>query len=99
MLEGFRMEVGVNDEQFQRFPKDRIRRLHGVRDRRAIGNMGRWGGKSAFCFSGGEDGSFPFATLISDPSGNLYGTTLEGGGGTSCRESLGCGTVFEIASG
>src|SRR5262245_52740055 len=38
------------------------------------------------------DGASPFAGLIADSSGNLYGTT--GGGGMSfCK----CGTVFKLA--
>ena|SRR6202050_5595054 len=39
------------------------------------------------------DGAGPTAGLIFDASGNLYGTTSEGGTGT-CK--YGCGTVFEI---
>jgi len=42
----------------------------------------------------GKDGSFPYAGLIFDASGNLYGTTFYGGSG-AC--ALGCGTVFELS--
>jgi uncharacterized repeat protein (TIGR03803 family) len=45
-------------------------------------------------FSGGSDGSQPFAALI-HVGGMLYGTTIFGGG-TGCFMSLGCGTVFKI---
>lgn len=46
-----------------------------------------------YSFAGGTDGYFPQAGLLRDAAGNLYGTTLEGGG-TSC--SAGCGTVFKV---
>jgi uncharacterized repeat protein (TIGR03803 family) len=42
-------------------------------------------------FSGGADGSIPFAGLILDAAGNLYGASNTGGDLT-CN----CGTVFEI---
>lgn len=53
----------------------------------------------SFCSqSGCSDGAVPYAPLIMDSSGNLYGTAAEGGIVTgSCN--LGCGTVFEITSG
>jgi uncharacterized repeat protein (TIGR03803 family) len=46
-------------------------------------------------FGGGSDGSYP-GVVIADGSGNLYGTTAEGGD-TACGSS-GCGTVFKIAA-
>jgi uncharacterized repeat protein (TIGR03803 family) len=42
-----------------------------------------------YSFQGGDDGQFPFAGVIFDAAGNLYGTTARGGAG-------GCGTVFEL---
>jgi len=46
-------------------------------------------------FKGGKDGAFPLAPLITDASGNLYGTT--GSGGLDCNGTgEGCGTVFKI---
>lgn len=41
-------------------------------------------------FNGDNDGAFPIAGLVMDGAGNLYGTTLNGGG--DCQ----CGTVFKI---
>jgi hypothetical protein len=42
-----------------------------------------------------EDGQFPDSVLV-DSTGNLYGTTLEGGG-TQCPEAgAGCGVVYEL---
>jgi uncharacterized repeat protein (TIGR03803 family) len=46
-------------------------------------------------FQGGSDGETPFSGVIEDGSGNLYGTTLSGGGG--CEGDYGCGTVFKLA--
>ena len=50
-------------------------------------------------FAGGADGSTPAAGLIFDRAGNLFGTTVSGGGSsTNCEiEPAGCGTVFRIA--
>jgi uncharacterized repeat protein (TIGR03803 family) len=42
----------------------------------------------------GSDGSWPFAGLLADLAGNLYGTT--GRGGTSANCTNGCGTVFKL---
>jgi len=41
------------------------------------------------------DGSLPYAGLIEDTKGNLYGTTLEGGD-ISCEAGEGCGVVFKL---
>jgi uncharacterized repeat protein (TIGR03803 family) len=47
-------------------------------------------------FSGGAAGNRPEAGLIQGADGNLYGTTAEGGTGSSCSD--GCGTVFKITT-
>lgn len=47
-------------------------------------------------FTGPPDGSTPYAGLLRDASGNLYGTTWGGGAsGTGCGGS-GCGTVYKL---
>jgi uncharacterized repeat protein (TIGR03803 family) len=52
--------------------------------------VGRSGAEAVLhSFSGGLDGAYPYAGLIQDKSGNLYGTTTVGGAG-------GGGTVFKI---
>jgi uncharacterized repeat protein (TIGR03803 family) len=48
-----------------------------------------------YTFTGGPDGDFPFADLVRDAAGNLYGTTPVGGD-VSCNRGYGCGTVFKI---
>jgi uncharacterized repeat protein (TIGR03803 family) len=48
-------------------------------------------------FTGGTaDGYLPVAVVVRASTGNLYGTTLSGGG-TGCGGS-GCGTIYEITS-
>ena len=46
-------------------------------------------------FTGGVDGSLPWATLTRDSAGNLYGATLNGGA-HNCDLLVGCGTVFKL---
>jgi len=55
---------------------------------------GGWAEKVLYRFTDSQkDGHYPEAGLVFDSSGNLYGTTGNGGGGT-CQS--GCGTVFEL---
>jgi uncharacterized repeat protein (TIGR03803 family) len=46
-------------------------------------------------FGYGKDGAQPYASVAFDASGNLYGTTLNGGTGSNCGQ-LNCGTVFQL---
>jgi uncharacterized repeat protein (TIGR03803 family) len=57
---------------------------------------GGWTEKDLHSFNfNGIDGFNPYAGLIFDASGNLYGTTSDGGSGGNCGID-GCGTVFEL---
>jgi uncharacterized repeat protein (TIGR03803 family) len=47
--------------------------------------------RTLYAFTDGKDGGSPVVSLILDPAGNLYGTTLVGGTGCSV-----CGTAFEL---
>jgi len=49
----------------------------------------RWTETLLHSFTGGKDGSQPYASVILDDAGNVYGTTLTGG-------AHGAGVVFEI---
>jgi uncharacterized repeat protein (TIGR03803 family) len=52
-----------------------------------------WTEKILYSFQG-SDGEWPYAGLVQDASGNLFGTTSTGGAG-NCG-GYGCGTVFEL---
>jgi len=54
---------------------------------------GSWAETVLYSFTGGTDGMWPFAGVIFDAAGNLYGTTYFGGSGTAYS---GYGTVFEL---
>ena len=58
---------------------------------------GSWTENILYNFHGGNDGFAPWSGLTFDAAGNLYGTTLEGGGSANCFE--GCGTVFKLTKG
>ena len=49
--------------------------------------------------SSATDGFSPEGGLVFDKAGNLYGTTIDGGGRTqnSCDTSVGCGTIFRLS--
>jgi uncharacterized repeat protein (TIGR03803 family) len=45
---------------------------------------------------GGRDGAAPYAGVVLDPAGNVYGTTYQGGEKGSGCGPFGCGTVFRL---
>jgi hypothetical protein len=61
---------------------------------------GAWTVNTIYSFTGGNDGADPFAGVIFDGHGNLYGTTQYGANtGVACPDSdssVGCGTVFQL---
>jgi uncharacterized repeat protein (TIGR03803 family) len=50
---------------------------------------------ASFAYGGGSNGASPYAGLIADANGDLYGTTYVGGA-INENSGLGYGTVFEI---
>jgi uncharacterized repeat protein (TIGR03803 family) len=50
-----------------------------------------------YSFMGGADGASPYSGVIRDQAGNLYGSTLQGGG-TGCSDQMGCGTIFKLST-
>jgi uncharacterized repeat protein (TIGR03803 family) len=54
-----------------------------------------WKEKVLYSFQGGTDGSTPAGGVVFDAAGNLYGAT-EQGGGSDCKPTGYCGTVFQL---
>jgi uncharacterized repeat protein (TIGR03803 family) len=59
------------------------------------GNNG-WTENVLYRFTNGADGAFPYASLILDPAGNLYGATTQGGYLSGDCAPYGCGNVFQL---
>jgi uncharacterized repeat protein (TIGR03803 family) len=57
---------------------------------------GTWRETVLYRFAGAPDGANPYSGPIFDNSGNLYGTTEEGGN-PGCLYHNGCGTVFKLS--
>jgi uncharacterized repeat protein (TIGR03803 family) len=53
-------------------------------------SSGSWSYTELYTFTGGTDGLYSFSNLVMDKSGNLYGTTNEGG-------ANGSGVIFKVA--
>jgi hypothetical protein len=56
---------------------------------------GVWTENVLHSFTGGSDGGTPYAALLWNGSGGLYGTAAYGGN-SGCFKDRGCGTVFEL---
>ena len=57
---------------------------------------GAWTESILHVFSGAADGGYPDSNLVADAAGNLYGTAYWDGGNPACKQSEGCGVVFEL---
>ncbi len=57
---------------------------------------GTWTNHTLYEFQGGSDGGRPFAGVVLDQAGNLYGVTAYGGIGP-CNSNFGCGSVYELS--
>jgi hypothetical protein len=58
---------------------------------------GPWKQTVLHAFKGGSDGAYPYAGVILDPSGNVYGTAVAAGYMLTCNTGGGgCGVVFEL---
>jgi hypothetical protein len=56
---------------------------------------GPWTETVLHTFTGGKDGNMPYAGVILDASGNVYGAAGQGGNLT-CSGGYGCGVVFKL---
>ena len=54
---------------------------------------GGWTETDLYDFTGGSDGDCPIGGIARDSSGNLFGTTMDGGSGCGVN---GCGVIWEI---
>jgi len=61
------------------------------------GSAGKWTFKVLHDFAL-SDGANPYAGMIFDSKGNLYGTASSGGNVSACSEEGGCGVVFKLTA-
>ncbi|HEY4741316.1 MAG TPA: choice-of-anchor tandem repeat GloVer-containing protein [Candidatus Acidoferrales bacterium] len=92
---------GANGDPYAGLVRDALGNLYGTTygvnsvDNGTVFKLGANGQESLlYHFAGDADGANPYAALVRDSWGNLYGTTLFGGEGAGCFN--GCGTVFEV---
>jgi hypothetical protein len=76
-------------------PRTAAERLTSVFELKRGANA-KWTESVIHGFSDTADGVNPEAPVVKDSTGNLFGTTVFGGG-TSCAEGFGCGEVFELS--
>ncbi len=64
------------------------------------GGSGPWTEAVLYAFHSRSDGGYPYAGLIFDSKGNLYGTTSNGGDtfGSNCHATRGCGVAYELSA-
>jgi uncharacterized repeat protein (TIGR03803 family) len=58
-----------------------------------------WTENVLYRFTNGADGAFPYASLLLDPAGNLYGATTQGGYLSGDCAPYGCGNIFQLQHG
>ena len=57
-----------------------------------------WNETEPYTFQGGSDGGFPYAGVLLDSLGDIFGTASAGGQltGSNCSGAFGCGVVYEL---
>ena len=57
---------------------------------------GTWTNTTLWEFHGGSDGAVPYAGVVLDQAGNVYGVSNAGGIGT-CNYNRGCGSIYKLS--